>query len=80
MKAGVRLLASRSHLPHGARVLARLDRTLVHGLGSLLPQVVDGHAAIIETHRHQVGELLIDVQAQYARSGAEDVLGERGVL
>lgn len=68
------------HLPHWTCVFAGSHWALVHWLGPLLLQVVDGHAAVVETHGHQVGELLVDVQAQDARGGAVDELWEGGVL
>ena len=69
-----------SHLPDGISVLASFSCTLIHRLMSLLLQVVDSYAAVIEADRHQVGKLLMDAEAQDARTGGVDVLWEGRVL
>lgn len=68
------------HLPDRVSVFASLSCTLVDGLLPLFLQVVDSHAAIIEAHCHQVGYLLMDVEAHDATICGVDVLWEGRVL
>lgn len=69
-----------TNLPHGVGVLARLGGALIDGLQGLFFEVVDGHAAVVEAHGHQVGQVLVDVEAQNARRRGVDILRESGVL
>lgn len=62
-------------------MLADLSRTLIRRLPfSPFLQVVDGHVAVIETHRHQIRVLPMNVQAHDARTGGVDVLRKAVVL
>lgn len=69
-----------TNLPHRVGVLARLGGALIDGLQRLFFEVVDGHAAVVEAHGHQVGQVLVDVQAQDARRRGVDILRESGVF
>lgn len=62
-------------------MLAHLSCTLIHRLPfSSFLQVVDSNMAVIETNRHQIRMLLVNVHAHDARGGGVDVLWKAVVL
>ena len=61
-------------------MFARLSSALVDGLGAVLLQAVDAHAAVVEAYGHQMWQLGVDVQAHEAGGGVVGALRVGGVL
>lgn len=61
-------------------MLAGLGAALVNRVWFPPLQVVDGHEAVVEAHRQQVGALWVDVEACDPGGGGVDVFWEGWVL
>ena len=53
---------------------------MIGGPGRAAGQIVDGHVAVVEPHRQDVGVAGVDVHTEDTRAGRADVLGVGGVL
>jgi hypothetical protein len=71
---------ARAHLPHGVRVLARLDRGLEDGAVEPVADVEDHDGAVVAADGEEGGVLGVEVEAHDPRLGGEGVLGVAGIL